>query len=96
MRSRRGNDEGGKEVQRRLFRSDAIVGWDGWAHVHPGWLVQTVVTDDGGQERVVMERWFLTNVPWGLLSGGQSWRCSSPCMAEGSTEPHTVNASTPT
>jgi hypothetical protein len=44
---------GSKEVQRRLFRSDAIVGWDGWAHARQGWRVETVVTDDGGQERVV-------------------------------------------
>jgi hypothetical protein len=62
---------GGKEVQRRLFRTNAIADWDGWAHARQGWLVQTVVMDDAGQEKVVMERWFLTNVPWGLLSGGQ-------------------------
>jgi hypothetical protein len=65
---------GGKEVQRRLFRTDAIANWDGWAHARQGWLVQTVVMDDGGQAEVVMERWFLTNVPWGMLSGGQILR----------------------
>jgi hypothetical protein len=61
----------GKEVQRRLIRTGAIAEWDGWAHARQGWLVQTVVMDDAGHETVVMERWFLTNLPWGLLSGAQ-------------------------
>lgn len=65
---------GGKEVQRRLFRTDAIAGWEGWAHVRQGWLVQTVVQHDDGRVEVAMERWFLTNVPWGLLSGAQILR----------------------
>ena len=48
----------GKEVQRRLFRTDAIAGWEGWAHVRQGWLVQTVVQHDDGRVEVALERWF--------------------------------------
>ncbi len=65
---------GGKEVQRRLFRTAEIAGWDGWAHARQGWLVQTAVQHDDGRVEVVMERWFLTNLPWGLLSGAQVLR----------------------
>ena len=61
----------GRSVQRRLLRTDAIAGWEGWAHVRQGWLVQTVTLDDAGREQVTMERWFVTNMPWGLLSGSQ-------------------------
>mgnify|MGYP003337455533 FL=1 len=61
----------GREVQRRLFRTDAIAGWEGWAHLRQGWLVQTVVMHEDRREEVVMERWFVTNIPWGRLSVGQ-------------------------
>ncbi|MFO0644974.1 MAG: hypothetical protein U0326_01975 [Polyangiales bacterium] len=61
----------GRSAQRRLLRTDAIAGWEGWAHVRQGWLVQTVTLDDAGREQVTMERWFVTNMPWGLLSGSQ-------------------------
>lgn len=64
----------GKEVQRRLFRTADMAGWDDWPHLRQGWLVQTVVMDDDGREEVVMERWFVTNLPWNRLSDRQILR----------------------
>lgn len=61
----------GQQVQRRLWRTQELAGWEGWAHLRQGWLVQTVVREEAGREKVVMERWFITNLPWGSLSKAQ-------------------------
>ena len=61
----------GKQLQQRLVRSAEIADYDGWSHLRQGWLVQTVERDATGAEHVVLERWYITNLPWGRLSGGQ-------------------------
>lgn len=61
----------GRQVQRRLFRTEDLAGFDDWAHLRQGWLVQTVVRHLDGREEVVMERWFITNLPWNTLSPRQ-------------------------
>lgn len=61
----------GKEVRQRLFRTQQIKGWPEWESVRQGWLVQTVEQDAQGHETVTMERWYVTNVPQGMLSGPQ-------------------------
>lgn len=64
----------GRQVQRRLVRSAAIAGFDDWPHLRQGWLVQTVVRHADRREEVVLERWFITNLPWNVLSGARILR----------------------
>lgn len=64
----------GRQVQQRLVRSAAIAGFDRWAHSRQAWLVQTVVRHADRREEVVMERYYLTNLPWNALSAGQILR----------------------
>lgn len=61
----------GKQVQRRLVRRAEIAGFDDWAHSRQAWLVQTVVRHTDGHDEVVMERWYLTNLPWNALTARQ-------------------------
>lgn len=61
----------GKQVQRRLVRRAEIAGFDDWAHSRQAWWVQTVVRHADGRDEVVMERWYLTNLPWNTLSARQ-------------------------
>ncbi len=64
----------GQQVQRRLIRSVAVADFDGWAHLREGWLVQTVVRHADRREEVVMERWFITNLPSKALTSAQILR----------------------
>jgi hypothetical protein len=61
----------GRQVQRRVVRTAAVAGFDGWAHLRQGWLVQTVVRHPDGRDEVVMERYFITNLPWKTLCAAQ-------------------------
>ena len=61
----------GREVQRRLVRSAQLTGVEDWAHVRQGWLVQTVVRHEDRREEVVLERWYITNLPWNALTARQ-------------------------
>lgn len=61
----------GRQVHRRLVRTAAVAGFDGWAHLRQAWLVQTVVRHADGRDEVVMARWYITNVPWNTLSAAQ-------------------------
>ena len=60
-----------KQVQRRLVRRAEIADFDDWAHSRQAWLVQTVVRHTDGRDEVMMERWYLTNLPWNTLSARQ-------------------------
>jgi hypothetical protein len=77
---------GGREVQRRLVRTDALVDFEGWPHLRQAWLVQTVVTHEDRREEVVMERYFATNLVWKslaplqiLLAVRAHWRIENDC-----------------
>lgn len=77
---------GGREVQRRLVRTDALVTFDGWPHLRQAWLVQTVVKHEDRREEVVMGRYFATNLVWKALSPSQillavraHWRIENDC-----------------
>lgn len=61
----------GRQVQRRVVRSGQLTGVEDWAHLRQGWLVQTVVRHSDRREEVVLERWFITNLPWGALTAAQ-------------------------
>jgi hypothetical protein len=76
----------GREVQRRLVRTNALVDFDGWPHLRQAWLVQTVVMHADRREEVVMERYFATNLPWKALTPPQillvvrgHWRIENDC-----------------
>jgi hypothetical protein len=76
----------GREVQRRLVRTAALVDFDGWPHLRQAWLVQTVVMHADGREEVVMARYFATNLPWKALTPAQilrvirgHWRIENDC-----------------
>lgn len=60
----------GARIRRELFRSRDIEGWPEWESARQIWRVkQTTEHDDG--EVVVENRYFVTNLPWGRLSGEQ-------------------------
>ena len=76
----------GREVQRRLVRTDVLAGFDGWPHLRQAWLIQTVVMHEDRREEVVMERYFATNLVWKALSPLQillavraHWRIENDC-----------------
>jgi len=76
----------GRELQRRLVRSEQLVGFDGWPHLRQAWLVQTVVLHADRREEVVEERYFATNLPWKALTPSQillvvrgHWRIENDC-----------------
>lgn len=63
----------GTEIQRQLFRTTDIAGWDDWAHLRQGWLVrQTTRTKDG--KVTVFDRYYITNLVWGVLGPRQILR----------------------
>jgi predicted transposase YbfD/YdcC len=60
----------GESIRRELFRSRDIEGWPSWESARQIWRVkQTTVRDDG--TTVVENRYFITNLAWGRLSGEQ-------------------------
>ena len=76
----------GREVQRRLVRTDALADFDGWPHLRQAWLIQTVVMHEDRREEVVEERYFATNLVWKALSPSQillavraHWRIENDC-----------------
>jgi predicted transposase YbfD/YdcC len=60
----------GKSVRRELYRSRDIERWPDWESARQVWRVkQTTMHDDGTSE--VENRYFVTNLAWGKLSGRQ-------------------------
>jgi hypothetical protein len=60
----------GREVRRRLYRTDEIAGYHEWAHLRQVWLVvQETRSPDGTVE--TEERFFLTNLHRGRLTAFQ-------------------------
>jgi hypothetical protein len=60
----------GSRIRRELFRSRDIEGWPGWESARQFWRVkQTTERPDGTV--VVENRYFITNLAWGRLSGTQ-------------------------
>lgn len=63
----------GTVIQRQLFRTADVAGWDDWAHLRQGWLVrQTTRTKDG--KVTVFDRYYITNLVWGALGPRQILR----------------------
>jgi hypothetical protein len=61
----------GKWVQRRLYRTTEMAGYNGWTHLRQAWLVRAVHRQDDGKE-TTEDRYFVTNLPIGRLSAAQS------------------------
>lgn len=60
----------GKTVQRRLYRTDEIVGYHDWHHLQQAWLVEQRTCDKDGK-LTVEQRFFVTSVRRGRLSPEQ-------------------------
>lgn len=76
----------GTWVRRRLFRTDEIAGYHGWAHLRQVWRVEQITEHDNGKiERE--ERYFVTSLTTGRLTAAQNllvvrghWRIECDCF----------------
>lgn len=73
----------GKWVTYRLWRHRTEEGWLDWSHARQVVRIQRIEEDDDGEWREG-NRYFVSNLPWGLLSGEQwlelirrHWRCEN-------------------
>jgi hypothetical protein len=60
----------GKQVQRRLYRTDHIAGYHEWNHLQQAWLVEQLTRDKDGKV-AVEHRFFVTSLRRGRLSSEQ-------------------------
>jgi len=63
--------ERGVLVQRRLWRTTEMAGWLDWKHLRQVWLVRKVTRDKQGHEKVLEDRYFVTNLPVNRLAPDQ-------------------------
>jgi len=63
----------GKRIRRELFRSSDIRGWPGWESAHQVWRVKQTTEDRDGTTEVE-NRYFITSLPWGRLTGQEILR----------------------
>jgi len=62
----------GKRIRRQLWRTSEMAGWNGWTHLRQVVLVRQTTRDPSGAEPTVVEdRYFVTNLVPGRLSGAQ-------------------------
>lgn len=59
------------KVQRRLWRTYEMAGWNGWYHLRQVWLVRKVLRRKDGSEEVVEDRFFVTNLPVNRLTAAE-------------------------
>ena len=84
----------GREVRRRLYRTDEIAGYHEWTHLKQAWLVaQETRSPDGTVE--IEERFFLTNLHRGRLTAAQTlvvvrghWGIENDCFWSLDTQWH--------
>jgi hypothetical protein len=61
----------GKWLRRSLYRSAEIEGAKDWTHLRQVWLVRQETRSDRDKPGEIEDRYFLTNLRWGRLSGEQ-------------------------
>ncbi len=78
--------EDGRAVQRRFWRTREMAAWLDWSHLRQVWLVRKVARGQKGEETVVEDRLFVTNLPVGRLDPDQCltvvrrhWRIENDC-----------------
>ena len=75
-------------IKRQLWRTDELAGWGRWSHLRQVWLVRVVVRQGkNGPERVLEDRFYLTNLVMGRLKGDAilslvraHWRIENNCF----------------
>lgn len=74
-------------VQRRLWRTRDLAGWLSWTHLRQVWLVRKVRRDKEGNETVIEDRYFVTNLPVNRLDASgvlvlvrRHWAVENDCF----------------
>lgn len=75
-------------VKRQIWRTAELAGWSAWSHLRQVWLLRVLQRDGkGGTERLLEERFYVTNLVWGRLKGGAildliraHWRIENDCF----------------
>jgi predicted transposase YbfD/YdcC len=62
----------GKRIKRRLFRTDEMAGYHEWEHLRQVWRVEQETRDADGKTLECEQRYFLTSLHRGRLSGAQT------------------------
>jgi predicted transposase YbfD/YdcC len=78
--------EKGNFVQRRFWRTREMAKWLDWPHLRQVWLIRKVIRGINGEETVVEDRFFVTNLTIGRLNPDQCltvvrrhWRIENDC-----------------
>jgi hypothetical protein len=76
-------------IKRQLWRTDKLSGGRSWSHLKQVWLVRVLVRQHGknGPERVLEDRFYVTNLPWARLKPRATldlvrahWRIENNCF----------------
>ena len=63
-------------IRRQLWRTDEMAGWGKWTHLRQVALLRVLVREPDGTERVLEDRYYLTNLVRGRLDGTELIRLS--------------------
>ena len=58
-------------IRRQLWRTDQMAGWGKWTHLRQVALLRVLVREADGTDRVLEDRYYLTNLVRGRLDGAQ-------------------------
>jgi len=58
-------------IRRQLWRTDEMAGWEKWTHLRQVVLLRVLVREADGTERVLEDRYYVTNLVRGRLDGAQ-------------------------
>jgi hypothetical protein len=61
-------------IRRQLWRTDEMAGWGKWTHLRQVVLLRVLVRQADGTERVLEDRYYVTNLVRGRLDGAQLLR----------------------
>jgi hypothetical protein len=61
-------------IRRQLWRTDEMAGWGKWTHLRQVALLRVLVREVDGTERVLEDRYYVTNLVRGRLDGAQLLR----------------------
>ncbi len=75
-------------IKRQLWRTNEMAGWGTWSHLRQVWLVRVLARPNKeGPEKILEERFYATNLPWGRLGGDAilalvraHWRIENNCF----------------
>jgi hypothetical protein len=75
-------------IKRRLWRTSEMAGWGTWSHLRQVWMVRVLARPNkDGPEKILEERLYATNLPWGRLGGDAilalvraHWRIENNCF----------------